>query len=39
VWNMSWKPATDQAVLGKMLVVQNHIRSAAQLTDCSICHR
>ena len=39
VWNMSWKPATDQAVLGKMLVMQNHIRSAAQLTDCSICHR
>ena len=39
VWNMSWQPTEDQRALGRRLVAQNHIRPAAQLTDCSICHR
>ncbi len=39
VWNMQWQPAADQDSVGRMLVLKNHIRPAAQLTDCSICHR
>lgn len=39
VWNMSWTPPLDQAKAGPLLVMQNHIRPAAQLSDCSICHR
>ncbi len=39
VWNMDWTPPADQARKGPDLVAQYHIRNAAQLTDCSICHR
>ncbi|WP_419730992.1 cytochrome c3 family protein [Lichenicola sp.] len=39
VWNMEWSSPLDQAKLGRLLVLKNHIRPAAQLTDCSICHR
>ena len=39
VFNMSWRPPADQDIRGRQLVLQNHIRPAAQLTDCSICHR
>jgi hypothetical protein len=39
VYDAHWKPGPDQAGLGKRLVVLNHIRSPAALTDCSICHR
>ena len=39
VWNMDWSPPADQATKGPELVAQYHIRNAAQLTDCSICHR
>lgn len=36
VFNMQYKPPSDQAVLGKRLVREYHIRS---LTSCSTCHR
>jgi len=36
VFNMDWKPPTDQLVLGRKLAQAYHIR---KLTDCSICHR
>ena len=39
VWNMDWSPPADQATKGPELVAQYHIRNAAHLTDCSICHR
>jgi hypothetical protein len=39
VWNMSWTPPDDQAKAGPALFRQYHIRGAAELTDCSICHR
>jgi hypothetical protein len=39
VFDMQWHPSSDQLRQGAELVRQNHIRSAAQLTDCSICHR
>jgi hypothetical protein len=36
VYNMEYKPAEDQAVLGPRLVKEYKVRS---LTDCWICHR
>ncbi len=39
VWNMEWKPGSDQAALGRRLMAEYHIASAARLSDCSICHR
>jgi hypothetical protein len=39
VFDMHWKAAADQASLGQKLIIENHIRSPAALTDCSICHR
>ena len=39
VWNMEWSAPPDQPTKGPALVAQYHIRNAAQLTDCSICHR
>jgi ferredoxin len=39
IWDMEWSPPPDQDKIGPELVAQNHIRSAGQLTDCSICHR
>lgn len=39
VWNMEWSPPPDQAKIGPKLVAQHHIRSAGELSDCSICHR
>ena len=39
VWNMDWQPPADQATKGPALVARYHIRNAAQLSDCSICHR
>ncbi len=39
VWNSEWTPPADQASRGKALLAQYHIRSGAQLSDCSICHR
>ncbi len=39
VFNMHWQPPPDQAARGATLIRANHIRGAAALTDCSICHR
>ncbi|WP_240759229.1 cytochrome c3 family protein [Lichenicoccus roseus] len=39
VWNTEWMPPADQAARGKALLAQYHIRSGAQLSDCSVCHR
>jgi hypothetical protein len=39
VWNMEWTRPDDQATKGPSLFSKYHIRPAAQLTDCSICHR
>ena len=39
VWNTEWKPPADQERIGRVLAAAAHIRPAAQLTDCSICHR
>jgi cytochrome c7-like protein len=38
VFNMEWKPPSDQAALGRKLVAAYHIQKQ-QLTNCSICHR
>ncbi|MCQ8239488.1 cytochrome c3 family protein [Rhizosaccharibacter radicis] len=39
VFDMRWQPGVEQLKQGAALVRANHIRSAAELTDCSICHR
>lgn len=39
IWNTEWKPPADQARAGAALVIANHVRDGAQLSDCSICHR
>ncbi|WP_428375743.1 cytochrome c3 family protein [Lichenicoccus sp.] len=39
VWNTEWTPPADQAARGKAFLALYHIRSGAQLSDCSICHR
>jgi hypothetical protein len=39
IWNMEWQPSADQKRIGQALVAQAHLRPAAQLTDCSTCHR
>ncbi len=39
VWNQEWSPPADQETVGKQLVIERHIRSGDQLSDCSICHR
>jgi hypothetical protein len=39
VWNMEWSAPADQEVVGAKLVADAHIRTGAELSDCSICHR
>ena len=39
VFNMSWEPPADQLEQGRKLANEYHIRSAADLTSCSTCHR
>ncbi len=39
VWNMEWSPPANQDVIGPQLVAERHIRTGAELSDCSICHR
>jgi hypothetical protein len=39
VFNMDWKPAADQEKIGSEFAKERHIRSAADLTSCSTCHR
>jgi hypothetical protein len=38
VFNMEWRPPTDQLTLGRQLVKEYKIQ-VQQLTNCSICHR
>jgi hypothetical protein len=37
--NMDWVAPANQLELGKKLAAGNHVRSAAELTNCSTCHR
>jgi len=39
VFNMNWRPETDQRSLGLRLIKQYNIQSAKVLTSCSTCHR
>jgi hypothetical protein len=39
VFQVNSPAPADQAATGRMLKAHNHIRSAADLTDCSTCHR
>lgn len=39
VYDMGYKPAENQLVLGAKLVKEYDIMPASQLTNCSICHR
>ena len=39
VFNMNWRPETDQRSLGLQLIKQYNIQSAGVLTSCSTCHR
>jgi hypothetical protein len=39
VFNMDWKAPSNQEELGKKFAEERHIRSAAELTSCSTCHR
>lgn len=39
VFDLNWHPEEDQAVLGKQLLEEYHIRDARTMTNCSICHR
>ncbi|HEY5543021.1 MAG TPA: cytochrome c3 family protein [Candidatus Binatia bacterium] len=39
VFNMSWQPAGEQITLGRKLMKEYNIKSAAVLTSCSTCHR
>ena len=39
VYDMSWKPAPNQAEIGKELQEERNIRSTIELTSCSTCHR
>jgi len=39
VFDMDWPAPTNQLEAGRMLKTANRIRSAVELTDCSICHR
>jgi cytochrome c553 len=36
---MDWKAPDDQAETGKKFAAERHIRSTAELTSCSTCHR
>jgi hypothetical protein len=39
VFNMSWQPPADPMALGRKLMKDYNIKSAAVLTSCSTCHR
>ncbi len=39
VFAMDWKPGPDQEELGKQFAVERKIRTTAELTSCSTCHR
>jgi Cytochrome c7 and related cytochrome c/Class III cytochrome C family len=39
VFAMDWKPGADQEELGEKFIKERKIRTAAELTSCSTCHR
>jgi hypothetical protein len=39
VFNMDWQPPANQLELGRKLAQEYKIRSVAELTSCSTCHR
>src|SRR5881275_1213052 len=39
VYNMNWKAPANQEEIGKRLAQERHIRTIAELTSCSTCHR
>jgi hypothetical protein len=39
VFNMEWKAPANQAELGAHFAQERKIRSTADLTSCSTCHR
>ena len=39
VFNMDWKAPANQEEIGKKLAQERHIRTTAELTSCSTCHR
>jgi hypothetical protein len=39
VFSMDWTPPPNQAEIGKRLAAERKIRTTAELTSCSTCHR
>jgi len=39
VFSMDWQPGPDQAELGMQFAAERKIRTTAELTSCSTCHR
>ncbi len=39
VYNMNWKTPDNQEEIGKKLAKERNIRTTAELTSCSTCHR
>ncbi len=39
VFNMDWKAPEKQAEIGKKLAAEYNLRTTAELTNCSTCHR
>lgn len=39
VFNMRWKPPSNQEEIGRKFMVERKIRTTAELTSCSTCHR
>jgi Cytochrome c7 and related cytochrome c len=39
VYNMDWKPGSDQQRIGEEFAKERKIRTVAELTSCSTCHR
>lgn len=39
VFNMNWTPPDNQEEIGKRLMKERNIRTTAELTSCSTCHR
>jgi hypothetical protein len=39
VFNMNWKPPDNQEEIGKRLAEERRLRTTAELTSCSTCHR
>ena len=39
IFVMDWRPPHDQATIGRELAASYHVRTVAELTSCSTCHR